>query len=306
MNETLYVVTGASGHIGGRVADRLLAKGKQVRVVGRNPARLRGLSERGAEAVAGSVDDPQAMKRAFEGAEAAFVMIPPDYGSRDFRAWQKKVADTYSTALRAGGVRYAVSLSSVGAHLAERTGPILGLHDLENTLDAIPGLNVIHLRPAFFMENHLAGIPMIRAMGMVAGQIRADLRMPMIATRDIADVAAHFLLHLSFRGKSTRELLGQRDLTVPEATHILGAAIGKPDLKYVPSPAEAVEQAMIDHGMSRDVARLMVEMGRGFNEGHIAPVEKRSEMNTTPTSIEETARVEFATAYVVAEKNHAA
>ena len=70
--------------------------------------------------------------------------------------------------------------------------------------------------------------------------------------------------------------------------------------------AEAVEQAMIDHGMSRDVARLMVEMGRGFNEGHIAPVEKRSEMNTTPTSIEEFARVEFATAYALAEKNHAA
>lgn len=297
MKENLYVVTGATGHVGKRIAEKLLAGGKRVRVIGRQADRLKSLADAGAEPVVGSIEDPGLLNRAFQEAAAAFLMLPPNPGSADFRAWQQKIGQTYATAMRGAQVPYAVTLSSIGASLAGGTGPILGLHFLEKILTAIPGLNAVHLRPAFFMENHLYGIPAIRASGMMIGSIRSDLPMAMIATRDIADAAAQVLLRLGFQGHSTRELLGPRDLTMEEGTRAIGKAIGKPDLRYMQAPYEAAQKAMTDMGISASVAGLMIEMARGFNEGRIAALEKRSSANTTPTSIEEFARTVFAPAF---------
>ena len=118
----------------------------------------------------------------------------------------------------------------------------------------------------------------------------------MIATRDIAEVAAQLLLDLGFSGHSTRELLGQRDITMEEATRILGKAIGKGDLGYVQFPYEQAEQAMVALGLSQDVARSVNEMDRALNEERVRPLEKRSAANTTPTSFEQFAE-RFAAVY---------
>jgi len=184
----------------------------------------------------------------------------------------------------------------VGGHLTGKTGPIAGLHDQEVRLNTLKGVHLLHLRPGFFMENFYWSVDLIRKMGINGGALRPDLPIAMIATGDIAAVAAQRLIELNFFGTSVQELLGPRDVTMADATRALGRAIDKPELNYVQFPYEEAEQAMLGMGISASVAKGFVEMYRSFNEGVIRPTEKRSAANTTPTSIEEFAKG-FAQAY---------
>jgi len=293
------VITGATGNIGSRLSEALLARGEKVRVVGRSADRLKALAAKGAEPFAGSVEDETAMRHAFEGASAVFAMIPPNYAAPEARVYQNRVGNAYARALTASRVERVVSLSSVGAQHSSGNGPIAGLHDLEQRLDHIDGVAALHLRATFFMENFLWGIAMIKSMGIYGSPMKADLAVPMIATRDIAAAACEALANRAWSGKSTRELLGPRDITNREATRVLGAAIGKPDLAYVEFPYEDAEKAMIGMGMQPDWAAKAIEMYRGFNEGRVTATETRSKENTTPTTIEEFAAT-FAAAYAAA------
>ncbi len=152
-------------------------------------------------------------------------------------------------------------------------------------LDAIKGLNVLHLRPAYFMENLAFTLEPIRSMGIVGSPLRSDVVLPMVATKDIAAAAARRLLALDFTGSAFQELQGERDLTMAEVTFAVAAATGK-DLKYVQFPYAAAEAAMVGAGLSADTAAQMVEMYKGFNDGQLRAVTKRAGASTTGTSIE--------------------
>jgi uncharacterized protein YbjT (DUF2867 family) len=292
----MYVVTGATGNTGKAIAETLLQKGKKVRVVGRSAERLESLVGKGAEAFVGSVTDGAAMLRAFQGAQAVYLLVPPNYTAENFRAYVTEVGRMYAIALRQAGVPSVVNLSSVGAQLPEGAGPISGLHEVEQQLNHLHGVNILHLRPGFFMENLFINLDLIRNQNINGSSLRGDLPLPMIATRDIAAVAAQHLLSLDFSGQSTRELLGQRDISMEEATRILGKAIAKEDLAYVQFPYEQAEKAMVAMGLSQDVARSLNEMDRAMNEGRVRPLEERSAANTTPTSFEQFAE-SFAAVY---------
>jgi uncharacterized protein YbjT (DUF2867 family) len=188
-------------------------------------------------------------------------------------------------------------LSSIGAHLSGGTGPIVGLHELETKIDSLRDAAAVHLRPAYFMENHLWSIPIIRSQGISGSPIRADVPIPTVATKDIAEAASRLFLEGTFTGHTIRYLLGPRDLTMSEASRILGEAIGKPDLKYVQFPEEDGRKAMLGMGMSRSVVDALLEMQRAFNAGRIRPTEGRYAENTTPTTMEEFAGTVFANAY---------
>ena len=235
MADTLYAVLGASGHVGGIIAERLLGAKRRVRVGARHGDRLKGLAERGAEVVTGSIDDPAFLRRAFHGAGAAFVLLPPNFAP-GIRAWQDRTAAAIGDALEAEKVERAVALSSIGADQAGGNGPIAGLHVLERRLERIRGLFPLHLRPGYFFENHLGSIGMIKGMGIAGSALRGDLAMAQIATRDIGEAAARRLLALDWSGRTVHELQGQRDLTMAEVAAVLGKAIEKPDLKYVQFP----------------------------------------------------------------------
>jgi uncharacterized protein YbjT (DUF2867 family) len=291
------VVTGATGQVGRSLVRELRLRGVGVRAVGRSAERLRPYVALGAEAAIGTVDDVAFLTQAFTGAQAVFAMVPPDYSTPDHHAYQRQVGDRIASAIEKARVPRAVSLSSVGAELEGGTGPIAGLHALEKRLEAVSGLHLLHLRPAYFMENHLHGIGLIKGQGIYGSPMKADLAFPMIATRDIATAAADALAAASFTGRAFRELLGPRDYAMPEATRILGASIGKPDLPYVEFPYEATRQALTGMGFSPDVARLFVEMYEGFNTGRIKPVQGRKPETTTPTTVEVFAKEVFAPAY---------
>ena len=216
----MFVITGATGHTGSVVAKTLLTKGERVRVVGRNRDRLKEFVAEGAEPFTADLSEEASVAKAFAGAKAAFVMIPPNPSSADVLEFQKRVTDAIASGLRSAGVTHAVVLSSIGADKPDKTGPVAGLHSLEERLNGIDALNVLHLRAGYFMENTLAQAGIIRTAGMVVGPLRADLKLPMIATHDIGAAAADALLSLNFRQKQTHELLGQRDVSYDEVAKI--------------------------------------------------------------------------------------
>ena len=293
----MYVITGATGHTGSEVVKHLLAKGKKVRAIGRSGERLQPLVSEGAEAFVADIADATALTKAFTGATAVYLIIPPNVTAQDVRAYQSSVTDALVTAVSQSGVKHAVVLSSVGADKKDKTGPVVGLHELEEELNDIKGLNVLHLRAGYFMENTLAQVGIIGAMGKAAGPLRADLKVSMIATRDIAAAAAEALLKLDFKGSETRELLGQRDLTMKEVATIIGKAVSKPDLEYMQAPDAMLHPALVQMGFSGNMADLLLEMSGSLNSGHMKALETRSAKNTTPTSFETYVAEEFVPAF---------
>ncbi len=293
----MYTVLGATGNIGSVIARALLEKGEKVRVVGRHAGTLQQFVQRGAETVVADLTDIDALTAALSNVRAAFLMIPPNLTSPDYRADQERISDAITAAVKASGLQYAVNLSSIAAQAPSGTGPIAGLHSAEKKLDAVDKLNVLHLRPAYFMENHLAAMNMIQMMGVYGGAQKADLQIPMIATRDIGAYAADRLLKLDFNGKQTRELLGERELSMNEVAAVMSRSLNKPDLRYVQFPYDQVEQVLLQLGTPAKTAALFIEMFQGFNNGTCVGLEPRSAANTTPTTIESFIKEVFAPAF---------
>jgi len=215
----------------------------------------------------------------------------------DVRSYQERVTDAIAAAIKKSGVTHAVALSSWGADKPDKVGPVVGLHNLEKKLEAISGLNAVFLRAGYFMENILPQVGVIQSLGSIAGPLRPDLPLAMIATRDIGAAAADALLKLDFAGKQPRELLGARDVKYLEVARIIGAAIGKPDLAYQQLSAAQLKPALMQMGMSSNMADLLLEMTDSLNSGYMKPQEPRSSRNTTPTAIETFVADTFVPAY---------
>jgi len=282
----MIAIMGATGNVGGKIAVLLSKKNEPVRVIARSADRLRPLAGKTVTAFAGDANDTEFLVKAFTGVDAVFALIPPNPTVPEFIRYADTIGQSIARALEIARVKHVVYLSSVGAELAgERTGPIKGLHNMEERLNRIKGLNVAHLRAAYFMENLLWNVDLIRSKGIAGSAIRGDLKMPMIATKDIAAYAADRLVKRDFTGSSVHYLLGERDLTLSGASGIIGSKISKPGLSYIMFPYDEAEKAMVGMGLSPDMSRTYVEMARAFNEGKIK-AEKRTKANTTPTSIE--------------------
>lgn len=291
------VVLGATGHIGTALVHQLLEKGHRVTAVARPSARLDALAQAGATPAAGSVDDAAFLTQVLRGRDAAFLMLPPNVTAPDVLAYTDQVGEAIAQAVRDADLPQAVHLSSIGADQPAGTGPVVSVHRQEARLNAIAGLSVAHLRPAYFMENLLASIGMIQQMGITGGAIRPDVQSPMIATKDIAAKAAELLDAGSFENQSVHYLLGPRHYSQQEATAAIGQAIGRPELPYVPFSYEDAKKGMVGAGLSASMASLYDEMTRNINEGGAMVSAPRTAANTTPTTLEEFAQTVFAPAF---------
>ncbi|MGE0315288.1 MAG: NAD(P)H-binding protein [Lautropia sp.] len=279
----MYVLLGANGNITSRAARALLEQGRPVRVVGRHASSLEPLHRLGAQMAVGDAKDASFLAQAFDGAQAVYAMIPPDYGAPDMRASMARVGAAIADAIARSGVRRVVNLSSLGADLPAGTGPIVGLHAQEQRLDALGGLDLLHLRPAYFMENHLHAIDAAVQAAVYPSLEDPDVAVPMIATADIATVVARELTQPSARG--VLHLRSGRAYTFREAAAILGDAIGRPGLAYVQvEPAQGIA-AMLQLGFSPDAAHCMAEMAGWLSQGpHAAP---SGPVEVTPTTLED-------------------
>jgi uncharacterized protein YbjT (DUF2867 family) len=294
----MYVITGASGNTGKPVAHQLIAAGKPVTVVGRTLAHLKEFTDQGALAAVGNVEEPGFLTETFKGAKAVYAVIPPNFATDDFPAYQKRVADAFTEALRVNRVPYVVTLSSLGVHIPEKSGVISGMRFLEDQLNAIDGLNTLHLRAGFFFQNLFNNIGLLKQAGLLGGfPIESDKALPMVHATDIGNVAARRLLALDFAGKNVQFVAGARDLNFNEVARIIGQSIGKPDLTWTAFSYEQARAGMIQSGLQPSLADNYIEFCQRINDGNLLTGFERTAQNTTPTTLEEFAGREFALAY---------
>lgn len=278
----MYVLMGANGTITSKLAPMLLAHTHAVRVVGRNPETLKPLQALGAQVAIGDARDADFLTAAFADANAVYTMIPTAYDACSLAASQAESGQAIAIAIARSGTRRVVNLSSIGAERAEGTGPIKGLHQQERRLDALADMSVLHLRPAYFMENHLLALHAIRATGVYASLERSDAPVPMVATKDIASIIARELLEGSSRG--ILHLRAARQWTFQETASLIGAQIGKPELRHRQATPEEARSDMLAGGMSPDVVRQMEEMAGWLTSTPHDPLP--GPVERTPTTLE--------------------
>jgi uncharacterized protein YbjT (DUF2867 family)/predicted enzyme related to lactoylglutathione lyase len=279
----MFVVAGVTGKVGGAVARELLAKKQPVKVIVRDAAKGASWSKNGAEIAVGGLDDPAFLTTALKNATGFFTLLPPNLAAPDFFGHQKKVADSIAQAVKASGVKHTVILSSVGADLESGTGPIRGLHYLENVIRGT-GTTLTVIRAGYFQENTGNMLTPAKQMGLFMNfGPSADAPMPMIATKDIGRLAAEQLMAKPAKAEII-DLHGPA-YSIRQAAEKLGAALGK-KLQVVDVPEQGWVDALMKGGFSKHVSEVFAEMYKGFASGAIRPKGDRLVQGTT--SLDET------------------
>lgn len=297
MSKNITVV-GATGNIGKKIVELLLDNDVKVRAVARNISKLRMLEATGTEIYAGDIKNTSFIEKVFKGSYSIFAMLPPCYQLSDFQNEFRQMAESLTNAIRRSGISHVVLLSSVGADLPSGNGQISSLYEFESKLKNVPELSVVALRCAFFMENLLGSIPLIKSAGINGSIFNPASSFSMIASNDIAFTAYDYLINPSFYGFNVRYLLGPKDYTFTEVTSVIGAAIGKPDLQYVKFSEEDFIKGIIGVGFSANAAKALVEGLTALEKGNLSRDIKRDTSNTTSTMLETFIQDVFFPAYV--------
>ncbi|RCG32878.1 NAD-dependent epimerase/dehydratase family protein [Sphaerisporangium album] len=238
----MFLVTGATGKVGGHAVSALLKEGARVRALTRDPGAAR-LPD-GAEVVGGDLADPASLKAALDGVEAVLLVWPTLSGDH---------AAPETVAAIAGQVRHIVYLSARGVPDDRKTGQgfIMGSHARMEHLIEDSGAEWTFLRPTGFAANTLQWAEQIRETGTVHwayGQAGRAL----IHERDIAAVGVRAMLDGGHAG-AKHVLTGPRTLTQVEQVAAIGEAIGRP-VRWVELTPEAVREGMIAGGLPPEMA----------------------------------------------------
>jgi len=292
-----YVVTGATGNTGKIVAERLLKAGEEVKVISRSEAKLEDLIGKGAIPAVGDLLDADFVKETLKGADGIYAMIPPNFTAKDFPGYQKEVADNLATGAAEGKVKYAVTLSSYGAHAQSGLGVVSGLYPFEQLFNDLPDTQVVHLRAGYFYDNFFSSIPVIKNNGVLGGfPIEGDVPLEMVYTADIGNAAADLLMNRDFEGKEVLFLAHESRYTLNEAARILGMKIDRPNLSYIAFPPESAKEAMMGFGMSESLAENYLKFSQGANSGKLIEANAEHPKRNAPTSLEDFASI-FAVAF---------
>jgi uncharacterized protein YbjT (DUF2867 family) len=296
----MITVMGATGNTGRKISELLLEAGEDVRALGRSPEKLAQLRALGADTFTGDIRDADYLASTFAGADAVYTLTAFDPSLPDYHADQDRRGEAVASAIRRSGVRHVVVLSAIGADLASGNGFIASLHRQEQRLRALDGVNVMFLRPGAFFEGFYSALEPIRHDGVLADSVAPHAKIPMIATADVAAVAARVLRERAWTGFVVRELLGSRDLTFTEVAAALGEAIGRPGLQYVQVPDDELAAALTGMaGFTPNFAEVLLEFNQALSQGRLHSLEGRNETNTTPTDFTQFA-AELARAYTAA------
>lgn len=262
-----YVITGSLGHISQPVVKNLVAANHQVVVISSNENKQAEIEALGAIAAIGSVSDATFINQTFSGADAVYLMIPPNFASTNLMDYQKHVANIYLEAIKLNGVKNVVQLSSIGAHMRQGAGPIDGLAYLETELEKLADVNVKMLRPSYFFYNLFGMVGLIKnanIMGSNFGNTNENL--VLVHTNDIAEAVTENLLNLNFTEK-TVQYIASDECSIQEIAEALSTAAKKPNTPWVTFSDEDALNGMLQSGLPKANADGYVELGKSIREG---------------------------------------
>ncbi|HEY5750284.1 MAG TPA: NAD(P)H-binding protein [Chryseolinea sp.] len=292
-------VTGSLGNISKPLTKELLQNGHSVTVISSKPEKQKDIEALGATAAIGSIDDVTFLARTFAGSDAVYCMIPPNFHldhNLDTIEYCRTISGNYAQAIQQAGVKRVVHLSSIGAHLDKDSGLILAHHYAENILKEIPGIAITHLRPTAFYYNLFGFVGRIKSEGVMASNYGAEDRVPWVSPIDIAAAVAEELV-TPLKGRKVRYVASEEP-TCSEVASILGAAIGKPDLKWVILSNEETQNGLEAAGIPSRVAAGLVEMNASIHSGVLSEDYYRNR----PTALGKVKLTDFAKEFAAAFK----
>jgi uncharacterized protein YbjT (DUF2867 family) len=258
-------ITGSLGNISKPLTEILVKAGHDVTVISSSADRADEIKTLGASPAIGQVTDVPFLTEAFKGADAVYTMVPPNFGAKEWKNYIAGIGQNYAEAITANGVKKIVNLSSIGAHLEDGTGPVTGIHRVEEIYNKLDGVAVKHLRPGFFYTNFYANVDMIKHANIIGSNFGADTPMVLVHPDDIAAVAAEELQN-NFTGKSVRYIASD-EKTAGEVARALGSAIGKPELPWIEFTDTDNIAGAVGAGLSEEIATNYTEMGTSVRSG---------------------------------------
>lgn len=291
-----YIITGSLGNISRPIVQGLVSAGKEVKVITSKADKTQEIKKLGATALVGDVNDALFLRNAFKEAEVAYTMIPPIWQTTDWRKSQNQIADNYTSAIESSKIQFVVNLSSVGAHLGKGCGPVDGLYDFEQKLNNLEGIQVKHLRPAYFYTNLLAQIQMVKGANMLGGNFGTSETLFLVHPQDIAHAALEELLGLGFTGSSVRYMAGD-EKSGKEIAGVLGKAVGK-ELGWVEFTDEQQKKGLLDAGLPETIVTDYTEMGKALRNGTMQEEIRKNKPTFSSIKLEDFAK-EFASAFGV-------
>ena len=261
-------VTGSLGHISKPLTEELLQRSHTVTVVSSSSERVKDIEVLGAKAAVGSLEDADFLTATFNGADAVYCMIPPNNyfdQSLDLSAYYRRIAGNYAQAVQDSGVRRVVYLSSIGAHLEKGSGILIGHHEGEKIMSNLPDVSITFMRPTGFYYNLYGFVPVVKSAGVIAANWGAGEKLVWVSPKDIAAAAVEEL-ETPLEGNKIRYVASD-ELSGGETAEILGAAIGKPDLKWILISDEEYQSGLQAAGMNSKIAASLVEMYASMQNG---------------------------------------
>jgi uncharacterized protein YbjT (DUF2867 family) len=270
----MFAVMGVTGQVGGAIARALLAAGKQVRAIVRDPIKASIWKDRGCELAIADVNHADALASSFKDAEGVFVMLPPTFDPTPGFPEARQSIATLHQALDVARPGRVVVLSTIGAQVT-RPNLLNQLHLLEESLATLP-LPITFLRPAWFIENSSWDVAPARATGIIPSFLQPlDKPFPMIATEDIGQAAASLLTQPQPAQKIV-QLEGPRRISPNDIAAAFATLLDK-HVSMQAVPHDTWESTFRAQGMKNPTPRI--QMLDGFNEGWIefdgeSPIQK--------------------------------
>ncbi len=259
------IITGSLGNVGRPLTQQLAAAGQDITVISSSASKKANIEELGANAAIGSMTDLDFLVETFEGADAVFLMTPPNMGGINIVEKTVSVAKNYAEAVKRTGVKKIVMLSSIGVESAVDNGPIKGLHLIEKLYNDLENTEVTFLRAGYFYANFFNDIALIKNAGIIGANFPETTLLPVVHHFDIAKAAAEELV-VSSPGKKVRYIVSDVR-NGADFARILGSAIGMPALPWVQFQDEESLNGMLQAGLPQEVAELYTEMGLGIRKG---------------------------------------
>ncbi len=257
-------VTGSLGNISRILVEKLVSAGHEVRVITSNDERAKEIEQLNAVPLIGKVDDLYFVNKAFSGADAAYTMVPPSYGTTELI---KKTGETYAKAIENNKVSLVVNLSGIGAHLPNGPGPSSANFFIEHLFNSFTGSTVLHLRPGMFYSNFYGVINLIKYQNIIGNNFDENVVLALSHPLDIANIAFDAIHNNNFDGKSYKYVVSD-EITGKSIAQKLGRALGKPDLKWVQFPDEEMFQNLLQQGMTKQMATTyIINMGIALRNG---------------------------------------
>lgn len=260
----MYAVTGITGQVGGAMAHALLDAKRPVRAIVRNADKAAAWATQGCEVAMATMDDADALAKAFSGAEGVFILPPnafdPSPGFPEARAVIAAVTQALSRARPAR----VVCLSTIGAQ-ARQPNLLTQRTLMEEALSVLP-IPITFLRPAWFMENFAWDVGSAKDTDVIQSFLQPlDKPIPMVATVDIGRLAAE-LIQEEWEGNRIVELEAERRYSPSDVAATFASILGRP-IRAEAVPREMWEALFRSQGMKDPVPRM--QMLDGFNEGWI-------------------------------------